>query len=155
MDSISDLSSVIMPTVSAPFIGSFLTVLASRHPNNEALWLGRSRCPCCKKPLAAWHLVPVFSWLFLQGRCAYCGRAISKLYPLTEVAALAIAVWAVWVVDGWLVWATCALGWTLLAIAIIDWRHFLNYTWLSTPIPEHIPTDEDLFGAYLEQYGKD
>ena len=37
----------------------------------------------------------------------------------------------------------------------INWRHFLNYTWLSTPIPEHIPTDEELFGDYLKKWGKD
>jgi len=37
----------------------------------------------------------------------------------------------------------------------IDWRHFLNYTWLSVPIPEHIPSDEELFGNYLNQYGED
>ncbi len=37
----------------------------------------------------------------------------------------------------------------------IDWRHFLNYTWLSMPIPEHIPSDEDLFGDYLAKYGRD
>lgn len=37
----------------------------------------------------------------------------------------------------------------------IDWRHFLNYTWLSMPIPEHIPSDDKLFGDYLAKYGKD
>lgn len=37
----------------------------------------------------------------------------------------------------------------------INWRHFLNYTWLSTPISEHIPTDEELFGDYLKKWGKD
>ena len=37
----------------------------------------------------------------------------------------------------------------------IDWRHFLNYTWLSVPIPEHIPADEELFGDYLAAYGND
>ena len=37
----------------------------------------------------------------------------------------------------------------------IDWRHFLNYTWASVPIPERIPPDEELFGDYLNQYGKD
>jgi sulfoacetaldehyde dehydrogenase len=36
----------------------------------------------------------------------------------------------------------------------IDWRHFLNYTWLSVPIPEHISSEEELFGDYLNQYGK-
>jgi sulfoacetaldehyde dehydrogenase len=37
----------------------------------------------------------------------------------------------------------------------IDWRHFLNYTWLSLPVPEYISSDEELFGNYLNQYGKD
>jgi len=37
----------------------------------------------------------------------------------------------------------------------INWRHFLNYTWLSDPIPEHIPTDEELFGDYLKKWGRD
>lgn len=37
----------------------------------------------------------------------------------------------------------------------INWKHFLNYTWLSTPIPERIPTDEELFGNYLEKWGGD
>jgi sulfoacetaldehyde dehydrogenase len=37
----------------------------------------------------------------------------------------------------------------------INWRHFLNYTWLSEPIPEYIPTDEELFGDYLKKWGRD
>jgi sulfoacetaldehyde dehydrogenase len=37
----------------------------------------------------------------------------------------------------------------------INWRNFLNYTLLATPIPEHVPTDEELFGAYLEKWGRD
>ena len=36
----------------------------------------------------------------------------------------------------------------------INWRHFLNYTWLSDPIPEHIPSDEELFGDYLKKWGR-
>ncbi|MBM3791301.1 MAG: aldehyde dehydrogenase family protein [Acidobacteria bacterium] len=37
----------------------------------------------------------------------------------------------------------------------INWKHFLNYTWLSEPIPEYVPTDEDLFGDYLAKWGRD
>jgi sulfoacetaldehyde dehydrogenase len=37
----------------------------------------------------------------------------------------------------------------------INWKHFLNYTWLSEPIPERIPSDEELFGAYLKKWGRD
>jgi len=37
----------------------------------------------------------------------------------------------------------------------INYKHFLNYTWLSEPIPEQIPSDEELFGDYLAKYGRD
>jgi sulfoacetaldehyde dehydrogenase len=37
----------------------------------------------------------------------------------------------------------------------VNWRHFLNYTLVSMPIPEHIPSDEELFGDYLKKWGRD
>ena len=37
----------------------------------------------------------------------------------------------------------------------INWKHFLNYTWLSVPVEEYVPTDEELFGDYLKKWGKD
>jgi len=37
----------------------------------------------------------------------------------------------------------------------INWKHFLNYTWLSDPIKEHIPSDDELFGEYLKKWGRD
>jgi len=37
----------------------------------------------------------------------------------------------------------------------INYRHFLNYTWLSVPTQEYVPTDKDLFGEYLNKWGKD
>jgi sulfoacetaldehyde dehydrogenase len=37
----------------------------------------------------------------------------------------------------------------------INWRHMLNYTWVSKPVAEYVPTDEDLFGDYLKKWGRD
>jgi sulfoacetaldehyde dehydrogenase len=37
----------------------------------------------------------------------------------------------------------------------INWRHFLNYTWLASPIAEYVPSDEELFGDYLKKWGSD
>jgi sulfoacetaldehyde dehydrogenase len=34
----------------------------------------------------------------------------------------------------------------------INYRHFLNYTYLSRPVEEHVPTDEELFGEYLSKW---
>ena len=37
----------------------------------------------------------------------------------------------------------------------INWRHFLNYTSLSVPIPEYVPTDDDIFGDFLKKWGRE
>ena len=37
----------------------------------------------------------------------------------------------------------------------INYRHFLNYTWLSRPVAEYVPSDEDIFGDYLSQWDQD
>ena len=68
-------------------------------------------------------MVPLLSWLVRRGRCA-CGKVVLPMfYPAVELGALLVAAWAALVVDGWLLVATCALGWTLLALAWIDARH--------------------------------
>lgn len=45
---------------------------------------GRSMCTHCRHELAANDLVPLFSWLGLQGKCRYCNKSISAQYPLVE-----------------------------------------------------------------------
>ena len=65
-------------------MGSFLNVVALRF--NSGLTLsGRSFCPVCEKKLSAWELIPVFSFLFLKGRCLGCKTKISFQYFLVEV----------------------------------------------------------------------
>jgi prepilin signal peptidase PulO-like enzyme (type II secretory pathway) len=68
-------------------IGSFLSVIIYRiHKNKKGIIASRSICPSCKKKLKARHLVPVFSWLFLRGKCAYCREKISSHYLILELA---------------------------------------------------------------------
>ncbi len=102
-------------------IGSFVATLALRLPAGGTL-LGRSCCPHCSHRLGVRDLVPVASWVAQRGRCRYCGAAIGFYYPAVELAALAIALWAASVESGWQFWASCAFGWTLLALAITDFR---------------------------------
>ena len=66
-------------------IGSFLNVLIVRIPKNESVAFPASHCVHCKTPLKPWHNIPLFSWLFLRGRCAFCGKKISVQYPLVEL----------------------------------------------------------------------
>ncbi len=109
----------------APFIGSFLGVVIVRMPAGDGFVTGRSRCPACGHPLGVRDLVPVVSWLACRGRCRYCGAGLSRFYPLIEMAAMLVAVWAASVVTAPVLLPTCVLGWTLLTLAVIDQRHLI------------------------------
>jgi len=66
-------------------IGSFLNCYIYRLESEKSL-KGRSFCPHCKHSLSWKDLFPVFSWLFLGGKCRYCHKKISAQYPLVELA---------------------------------------------------------------------
>ena len=66
--------------------GSFLNVCIHRLPRGESIVHPRSRCPSCQALIRWYRNLPVVSWLFLRGRCADCGAAISARYPLVEFA---------------------------------------------------------------------
>jgi len=46
-------------------------------------------------------------------------------YPLIELAAIGVALWSGTVAGAWVLWASCFFGWSLLTLAVIDWRHHL------------------------------
>ncbi len=72
-------------------LGSFSNVLIIRWHADTPL-TGRSNCPACRKPIKPRHLIPVFSWVMLKGRCAYCGKGIHIQYFLVEVAATLLGI---------------------------------------------------------------
>ena len=67
-------------------IGSFLNCVIYRSEHKKSL-KGRSFCPDCKHELSWQDLFPVFSFLFLKGKCRYCHKKISIQYPLVELFA--------------------------------------------------------------------
>ena len=73
-------------------MGSFLNCAAWRIVQGESFLTGRSRCPACGHTLGAADLVPVFSWLFLRGRCRYCGTPVSVRYFIAECVSALLAV---------------------------------------------------------------
>ncbi len=77
-------------------LGSFANVCIWRLPRGESVVSPPSRCPSCGIRLRPWHLVPVFSWLLLRGRCASCGNSISWRYPLVELVMGLILAAIVW-----------------------------------------------------------
>jgi leader peptidase (prepilin peptidase)/N-methyltransferase len=68
------------------FIGSFLNVVIYRLHRQESFVKGYSKCLFCNHRLYTQDLVPLFSYLFLRGRCRYCQQRFSKQYPLVELA---------------------------------------------------------------------
>lgn len=65
-------------------IGSFLNVVIFRLPKNESLIKSSSHCMTCGTKIRKRDLIPVFSWLFLRGKCHACGEKISSRYPIVE-----------------------------------------------------------------------
>lgn len=66
-------------------IGSFLNVVALRLQKEEEFIRGHSHCAKCLHELSWKDLIPVISWMWLRGKCRYCGRNISHRYWVVEV----------------------------------------------------------------------
>jgi leader peptidase (prepilin peptidase)/N-methyltransferase len=123
------------PVLAAPFIGSFLGVVISRLPIGGSVVFGRSACVRCGTRLGPMQLVPLLSFAALRGRCRSCEKAIGWFHPAVELAAVAVAVWvAIVEADPVWLWIGCGLGWTLLALAWIDWTHYLLPDVLTLPL---------------------
>jgi len=65
-------------------VGSFLNVVVYRVPRGLSIVSPPSRCPECETRLAWRDNIPVFGWIFLKGKCRYCGKPISMRYPIIE-----------------------------------------------------------------------
>jgi len=66
-------------------IGSFLNVVIFRIPARQSILTPRSHCPNCEHYLRSWELIPVVSYLLLEGRCNNCKQKISWRYPAIEM----------------------------------------------------------------------
>lgn len=132
-------------------IGSFLNVIIYRLPLNMeqqwrnecidflklsgpefqteqplSIWLSRSFCPHCKAKLRIRDNIPLFSYLFLNGRCAHCKQKISVQYPLVEFLCALLSL--IIVAQFGLSWQTLGgliFTWLLIAMSVIDLRHQL------------------------------
>lgn len=65
-------------------LGSFLNVCIDRLPTGRSIVTPPSRCDQCQRRLAAADLIPVFSYLWLRGRCRYCGAILPKRLVVVE-----------------------------------------------------------------------
>jgi len=105
-------------------IGSFLNVVIYRIPLGKNIAFPQSYCPSCNTPLKWWHNIPIFSWIFLRGKCYFCHAPISKRYPIIELLSgmlfviIYFKIGLVWYLP--FIFASFA---SLLALSMIDFDH--------------------------------
>ena len=126
---------ILVATIWGLIIGSFLNVVIHRLPRalikdpdaslDFLLWPA-STAPCCGSKLSWKENIPVFSWIFLRGKCAHCGHGISPRYIAVEILTGAAFAWSAWQFD--ITWMGLLYA-SFLAIAIclffIDLETFL------------------------------
>ena len=81
---ISTIGVYVMSFIFGITIGSFLNVCIYRLPKGESLIKRNSHCMTCGEEIKRYDLIPLFSWLFLRGKCRACKSKISPRYMLVE-----------------------------------------------------------------------
>lgn len=105
-------------------VGSFLNVAILRIPKQESIILPSSHCIHCQHTLKWYHNIPVFSWIALKGKCAFCGKSISYQYPIIELLGALLYLLAYLHVE--ILLEAIVLGTLfalLLALSLIDLRY--------------------------------
>jgi leader peptidase (prepilin peptidase) / N-methyltransferase len=98
--------------------------LNGRSPESAAhynLLVPRSACPHCGHAITALENIPVISYLFLRGKCAGCGAAISPRYPIVESVSGILSAYAAWHFGfGLAGLSALAFVWAMIALTFID-----------------------------------
>ncbi|MHB9025684.1 MAG: prepilin peptidase [Armatimonadota bacterium] len=82
---LSNITGLAMAFIFGLVVGSFLNVCIYRLPQGESLLHPPSHCPSCQTRLRPHDLFPLLSFLFLRGKCRYCGTRISWRYFIIEL----------------------------------------------------------------------
>ena len=94
-----------------------------------------SHCPQCKHALNWYENIPLFSWLFLRGKCRHCHAPISFQYPFVELLTALLALASVWQFGfGWHGFGAVVLSCFLIALSGIDVREQLLPDNLTLPL---------------------
>ena len=104
--------------------GSFMNVLIYRIPEGISVINPPSKCPVCENELKWYHNIPIFSWLFLGGKCGFCKTKISAQYPIIEF--INGLLWVVIFLKVGLVWYLpfIMLSFSmLLSLSMIDFKY--------------------------------
>lgn len=76
---------IVMAFILGSVIGSFLNVVILRTPLKQSIVVNRSHCMTCGNQLKNIDLIPIFSYIFLGGKCRFCKSKISPRYWIVEL----------------------------------------------------------------------
>ena len=99
------------------------------------LFVPRSQCPHCGHMITALENIPVFSYLFLRGKCSSCKTKISIQYPVIEIITALVSVFVASKFGfGWQTLAALIFTWTLITLSLIDAKTMLLPDNLTIPL---------------------
>jgi len=143
----------IMVFIFGTLIGSFLNVVIYRTPKAESIAFPASKCQSCQTPLKWYHNIPIFSWLFLRGKCGFCKEAISIQYPIIEfITAIIFVILYIKLGLVWYLPFVAASFASLLALVMIDFKYMavpdsVNFTALLFALIQPNFLDAMMYGA--------
>lgn len=100
-----------------------------------SIFRGHSMCPSCGQELAVRDLLPVFSWLWLRGKCRYCQKQVAKQYPLVEIIVPGLFVFSYYFwplgfsgvgLFQFILWLAFIVGFTALSVYDLRWKLLPN-----------------------------
>ncbi|MFP4164000.1 MAG: prepilin peptidase [Chitinispirillaceae bacterium] len=161
-----DLFYIVLIGMAGLCLGSFFNVLIWRIPREESVVWPSSHCTVCGHKLGAAENIPLFSYLFLKGKCKSCKEKISPVYPIVELLTAAAFV---------LFWNTvefsASMPWyrniipalrlssliLLIPVSAIDLRHYIIPDRFTLPllglglvlsiVPHHLSPLQSFLGA--------
>ena len=108
--------------------GSFALLAADRIPEKRSIVKGRSRCTYCHHVLSWYELMPLLGYILCKGRCRYCGRKLSIVYPCMELTG-GILAWICFFRYGFTLQTITSFSviMILTVISVIDFRTLMIY----------------------------
>ena len=117
-------------------IASFLGVLYYRLPKKIDWVKTRSKCEKCSHQLFWYENIPVFSYIFLRGKCSQCGKKISAFYFWWELLGGFFFLWLVYFskihfLNFWQTILLFLFGESLVLVTLVDWqKRYITNKWL-------------------------
>ena len=112
--------------------GSFINVIRYRFTKKQSILFPNSYCDSCKRKLNWFLNIPIFSWLFLRGKCKYCKYKIPYSYPLLELFVGLIFILNNFSLNNFFInnqsinlILVCVFSFFLISISLIDIDHYI------------------------------